>query len=560
MTGRSNTAASGYSVLIVGGGINGAGTFRDLCLQGVDCLLVDAGDFCAGTSAAPSRLIHGGIKYLEVGEFKLVRQSTKERNLLLRNAPHYVRPIRTVLPMRSISGGLVASGLRFIGRNAKLVDRGALIVKLGLAMFDFYGRRHRVLPRHRMMFGAGVREAFPDMSPDIVAIATYHDAKVTMAERLGLELVLDGLRANPESSALNHVELQSSQAGRFTLRDRVDGTVRDVSATIVINAGGAQIDTINARLGLDTSHIGGQKGSHLIVANERLRKAIGDNLIYFGTADGRIGLAYPFMGHVLVGSTDIPVANSDEPVCEQSERRYMLDVLAEIFPDIGVTDEEVVYTYAGVRPLPRSEGRDPGAVSRDHSIVQNRTACGVPVLSLIGGKWTTFRGFAEEAADLVLDRLGRERRASTRFVPIGGGRDFPTVSERAGFMATLCRAGASSSRAETLFERYGTRALDVANWCAERQDEPLRTAPDYSRAEIGFIATHESVRRLADVVFRRTDIALSCRLTRDVVVEMAEAMSAELGWGRSRLDEEVDIVVDQAVRLHGMKEETLIAA
>src|ERR1700722_13737165 len=124
-------------VLIIGAGVNGAGLFRDLCEQGVDCLIIDKADFGSGTSAAPSRLIHGGLKYLETGEFRLVAQSTLERNLLLRNAPHLVRPLETVLPIHSYFGGIVMSALRFFGVKSKLADRGAIISKLGLAIYDF---------------------------------------------------------------------------------------------------------------------------------------------------------------------------------------------------------------------------------------------------------------------------------------------------------------------------------------------------------------------------------------------------------------------------------------
>ena len=214
---RSQRPAAHYDAVILGGGINGAGVFRDLSLQGLNCLLVDSGDFCAGASAAPSRLIHGGIKYLETGEFRLVAQSTLERNLLLRNAPHYVKPIETVLPIRSWFGGIAPSVRRFFGARAKLTDRGVLITKLGLELFDFLGRRRRVLPRHSMTFGRSVHEAFPQMAADIVATATYYDAKVTSAERLGLELLLDGMTANSGSLAINHCALTGARGPSLQL-------------------------------------------------------------------------------------------------------------------------------------------------------------------------------------------------------------------------------------------------------------------------------------------------------------------------------------------------------
>lgn len=552
---RGSRPAAHYAVVILGGGINGAGLFRDLSLQGVDCLLVDAGDFCSGASAGPSRLIHGGIKYLESGEFRLVRQSTLERNLLLKNAAHYVKPIETVLPIRSWFGGILPSIIRFFGGKAKLNDRGTFITKLGLEMFDFYGRNHRVMPRHNIALRAATARAFPDIAPDIAATATYYDARITHAERLGLELLLDGMNENPGSLALNHVALESAEGGSLVLRDALTGEAFHVTADAVVNAGGAWIDRVNAGLGLATRYIGGNKGSHLILDNPRLHDALAGKMIYFGVSDGRIGLLYPFMGRVLVGSTDIPNENPDTAVCEDAERDYMLSTLREVFPGIPVGPEQIVYTYCGVRPLPRSQGLDPGAVSRDHSIATDTLpGTAVPVYSLIGGKWTTFRGFAEEAADKVLAALGRTRRASTALRPIGGGKDFPrNEAERRNAIAEVLRAGAPENRAQVLLDRYGMRAVAVARLCATMADRPMRTLPDYTAGEIAFICRYECVGRLADILFRRTDIALSGRLTAPVAREVAELAGEALGRSAEWIERELDDVAAEAETKHRIK-------
>ena len=553
----ARTPAAHYPVVIVGGGINGAGLFRDLCLQGVDCLLAEAEDFCAGASAGPSRLIHGGIKYLETGEFRLVRQSTLERNLLLKNAPHYVKPIETVLPIPSWFGGIVPSIIRFFGGKTKLTDRGLVITKLGLEMFDVFGRHHRGMPRHALALRAATRKAFPDMADWVAATATYFDARVTHAERLGLELVLDGLAARPTSSlAINHLALEGAAGGALALRDRITGGAYHVTAEVVVNAAGAWIDKANAALGLDTRYIGGHKGSHLVVDNPRLLAALDGKMVYFGASDGRVALLYPFMGHVLIGSTDIPVEDPDSATCSDAERDYMLGTVREIFPGIPVFTDQVIYTYCGVRPLPCSEGLDPGAVSRDHSIRTDRLpGTAIPVHSLIGGKWTTFRGFAAEAADLVLADLGRRRTSSTDLEPIGGGRDFPrTEAAKRALLARLTTLGASPARAQVLLDRYGTRALVLAERCAARQDTPLETLPDYSRAEIGYLLEREMVEGLADLVFRRTDIALSGRLTPAVARELADLASETLGWSERRCADELARLAHTAATRHGLSD------
>ncbi len=545
---RSQRPAAHYDAVILGGGINGAGVFRDLSLQGLKCLLVESDDFCAGASAAPSRLIHGGIKYLETGEFRLVAQSTLERNLLLRNAPHYVTPIETVLPIRSWFGGIAPSVMRFFGGRAKLTDRGVFITKLGLELFDFLGRRRRVLPRHSMTFGRSVHTAFPDMAEDIVATATYFDAKVTFAERLGLELLLDGMAANVGSLAINHCALTGSAGPSLQLEDRLSGQSHRVTADVVFNAGGAWIDRVNAKLGIASAYIGGAKGSHLILDNPALYEALAGKMVYFGASDGRVGLLYPFLGQVLVGSTDLPIADPDLAVCEDSERDYMLAIVREVFPRIQVSADQVTYVYCGVRPLPRSTAQDPGAVSRDHSITEDwMPGTKILVYSLIGGKWTTFRRFAEEAADRALAHLGRPRRVSTELEPIGGGRNFPrNAVERAKAIDALSALGIERNRCATLLDRYGSRATLIARRCAQDGDLPLFSIAGYTHAEITFIFQNELTGRLADVLFRRTDIALSGRLTPHVAREVAMIGAQALGWDARRVADELSHVTDLA--------------
>ena len=551
---RERVPAAHYRVVVIGGGINGAGLFRDLCLQGVDTLLVDSADFCAGASAGPSRLIHGGIKYLETGEFRLVRQSTLERNLLLKNAPHYVKPIQTVLPIRSWFGGIGPSAIRFFGGHAKIRDRGVLITRLGLALFDFYGRRHRVMPNHRVTLRERTRAAFPDLARDAVATATYYDARITHAERLGLELLLDGMAAHEPSLALNHVALERREGTTLVLRDRVGGRTHRVRADMVVNAAGAWIDRVNAALDVRSAYIGGAKGSHLILDNPRLYRALDGKMIYFGVSDGRVGLLYPFMGKVLVGSTDVPIDDPDTATCDDVERDYMLGTLGEVFPDIPVGPEQIVYAYSGVRPLPRAGTGDTGAVSRDHSILTDiLPGTDVPLLSLVGGKWTTFRGFAEEAADRVLAHLDMPRRVATALLPIGGGKQFPrAAADREAMLSRLAGTGLPGGRPDVLLDRYGTGALPIAAWCAGRQDRTLASLPDYSRAEIGYLLTHECVGCLADVLFRRTDIALSGRLTSAVAAEVASIAAAVLGWDGARVAAELKDCSAVATRRHGL--------
>ena len=489
-----------YPVVIIGAGINGSGLFRDLSLQGVDCLLIDRGDICEGASAAPSRLIHGGIKYLETGEFRLVRESAIERNRLLRNAPHYVKPLETVLPVRSWCGGIVPSALRCLGFKAKLVDRGAIITEIGLRIYDAFSRKVKALPDHRFFGPRRLRADYPGFAKEIVAACLYYEGRVTHAERLGLELVMDALVANPGSALRTYTTAKAGpKAGGLILTDSITGEAAEVTADVIVNAGGAWIDKVNAALGIASQHMGGSKGSHLIVDHPQLVAALKERMIYFGTADGR--------------------------------------VTREIFPEIRITPDQILLSYCGVRPLPRSDGKDIGYVSRDHAIASDiLPGTMVPVLSLIGGKWTTFRSFAAQSADVVLVQLGKVRRCSTENLPIGGGSAYPKdqVAEENFVTIFAAKFGLSSQRARVLFDRYGTRATLVAASLAYGSDQPLATLPGYSAGEVVFICRNDEVRRLSDILLRRTAIAMEGGLTSPLVEEVARIAATTLGWSKSR--------------------------
>ena len=528
---------SHFSVLIIGAGINGCGTFRDLCLQGVDCLLVERTDVCSGASAAPSRLIHGGIKYLETNEFRLVRESAMERNRLLNNAPHYVKALEVVFPVNSWFAGLKDGMLGYFGFKARIKERGAVLIEIGLRIYDFYNRKVKALPDHRFFTKSKLRAEFPAVTRDAVAAGLYYEGRVTHAERLGLELVLDGLAARPDSELLTYTEVQGKpNKNSFTLKDLVTGETRTVTADVIINSSGAWIDKVNDGLGITSSYMGGSRGAHLIVKHEGLLQATQGRMMYFGCKDGRFNLLYPFFGNVLVGSTDLSQQDPDLAHCSSEETDYLLSVVSEIFPDIKLTRDDVILTYSGVRPLPRANGKDIGDVSRDHSIgrdVLPQTT--IPVLSLIGGKWTTFRAFSEQSCDAVLALLKKPRSVSTVELAIGGGRDYPRDDNSR--KAMLSKIGA---RGDALLDRYGTTAFAVQDFAATTQDRPLSSLPGYSTGEIAYICTHESVRHLADLLLRRTAITMEGLLTANVIQETAVIASNVLGWNKARIKSEIE--------------------
>ena len=545
MTDTTATGVETFDVIILGAGINGAGLFRDLCLQGVKCLIVDKADFGSGTSAAPSRLIHGGIKYLETGELGLVAQSTLERNLLLRNAPHCVEPLATFIPAFSLVKGAWAAFRTLLGSTTAPRSRGAVLIKIGLALYDLYGARHRVMPKHRFMLRRRALAEMPEITPRIVAGGIYYDARISRPERLVWELVRDGLDACGQARAMNCTTLLGREEGVLRLQ-AADGGERRVRAATVVNGAGPWIDHVNATLGVAGKLIGGTKGSHILLRHPDLVKSLKGRMIYFEADDGRICLVYDYLGLALVGSTDTKADDPDTVRCEEDEIDYFLASLRSLLPALPFGREQIVYAYSGIRPLPASDASNPGLISRDHSapVAEPETGRPFAVISLVGGKWTTFRGFAEEVADTILARLGRDRKASTQMLPIGGGRGFPVddAARRAWIAQRASESGLPAARIAALLARYGTTADAILAHIHERGDAPLSHVEDYGRAEIDWIARSEMIVHLADIVMRRTTLAIEGRLTEKGLEEIAAVAAGALGWDEARRAQEVAAV------------------
>lgn len=530
-------------VLIIGAGVNGIAVFRELALQGLRVLLVDKGDFCSGTSAASSHMMHGGLRYLENGEFRLVREALLERNRLLRNAPHHVKPLPTTMPLFRRFSGLLNAPLNFLGLARRPSTRGALVVRIGLLVYDWFTRRGRALPTHQFENREEARRRRPALNPDLLCTATWYDAWLASPERLCIELVGDGVAAHEEAFALNYVSAQAGQGATVTLRDEEKGEELKVRPRLVINAGGPWIDGVNRRLGTSTRWIGGTKGAHLVLAHDELHAACAGHELFFETPDGRIVLFFPLEERVLLGTTDIPADDPDDVAVSEEEIDYLLGSLRTVFPALEVSREHIVFQYSGIRPLPDSSTATTGQISRDHSIrtiEAGEAGTDFPVLALIGGKWTTFRAFGEQAADDALRRLGRERRFATRELAIGGGREWP--EDEAARSAWLARVGADTgtpaARLAPLLDRYGTQAEEVAAFLSAEEDETLEHLPGYSRRELVWIAQKEAVMHLDDLLLRRTLLAMCGRVSAAGLVEAAGTLGTALGWNAARVKRE----------------------
>ncbi len=322
------------TVLIVGGGINGIGTFRDLTLQGVDTLLIDRADFCSGASSASSRMAHGGIRYLENGEFRLVREAVQERNRMIQNAPSLVKPLPTTIPIFKTFSGLLNAPLKFLGWLDKPSERGGLIIKIGLIFYDAFTGKTRVVPRHVFDNHSASLKKYPRINPAVRYTATYYDGIILSPERLTIELLLDAEKEGDHARSLNYVSMMGVSGGQVTLKDEVNGQMLEITPRLIINAAGPWIDRTNSSLGLKTHYVGPTKGSHLVLDAPELRAAIGDHEFFFENKDGRIVLIFPLFDKVMIGTSDLPIEDPGSARCTEEEVDYFIEMIGRVFPGI----------------------------------------------------------------------------------------------------------------------------------------------------------------------------------------------------------------------------------
>lgn len=544
-----------FDAVVIGGGINGIAAYRDLALQGLRVLLVERNDFSSGCSAAPSRMIHGGLRYLENGEFGLVAESLRERDALLTLAPHMVHPLPTTIPIFSTFSGLFNAAATFVGSGGKPASRGALAIKAGLMLYDFVTRKNRILPRHTFRNARKTLQRWPGLTPGIRYSATYYDAWISQPERLALELLIDTRADAPQSIALNYAEFV--RAGD-DYRLKVEGTdeTLPVRPRIIVNATGAWIDetigalTTTQAAGRAKPIVSGTKGSHLILANEALFKALNGHMIFFENADNRVCILFPYLGRVLAGSTDIKVDRPERVRCEPEERDYILDAVRQVFPHISIDHSDIVYSFSGIRPLPRSDAAFTGRISRSHFI--HRVEGDPPQLCMIGGKWTTFRAFGEQVTDEALAFLGRKRLTGTMNRPIGGGRNFPSGAGR--LPALLSEEfSIDRDRAEYLASAYGSRAFELMGFCRGRPDDsPLCEKPPITAAEVVWLIRCEHVRHLTDLILRRTTLAITGVIDADLIDAILGVAARELGWAPQQAADERQRLIDELETFYGV--------
>jgi glycerol-3-phosphate dehydrogenase len=367
------------------------------------------------------------------------------------------------------------------------------------------------------------------------------------------------------SNYLSLASIKANGAGSSTveLRDELTGEVFDFTADVVINTTGAWVDLTNQAMGAATSFMGGTKGSHIVLDHPGLLAACNGREIFFEHTDGRIVLIYPMGDRVLVGTTDVDADMSQDAVCTEAEIDYFFDLIGHVFPEITVNREQIVYTFSGVRPLPRHDATQPGFVSRDYCIERRGPEAGgsgAVVLSLVGGKWTTFRALAEHLSNDVLAELAMERKVSTAKLAIGGGAGFP--DSEAGIQKWIkahMNADRDADRVAGLLTRYGTRAGEVIGYLDGGPDSLLRSTRELSVRELEYMAANEQVGHLVDVLIRRTSLAFRGLVTGELLNEVADILAAPLGWDAADQTAEIHHAQEVLKRYHGVEVHSLVA-
>ena len=427
-------------ILILGGGINGAAVARELALNGQSVWLIDTADLSFGATAYSSRLIHGGLRYLEFADFGLVKESLAERARLLRLAPHLVRPLRLFIPVRNRFGGFGQAAAKFLGlpvRAKKPAARGLNVVRLGLWLYDRYSRggepRGGELPRRSLH-----RPGEPN-TPRVTAswvrwLWAYSDAQIPLPERLVIGFLADARQIARERGTdfrvFTYTRATLAQDGKTVeLRPASESAADPIAAVqpaAIINATGAWVDHTLAKLPVPSRRLmGGTKGSHFLTFQPRLKELLGGQAIYAEARDGRPVFMLPLLEGTLVGTTDIPFeGDPDAAVATEAELEYLISAVNDVLPDAGLTRGDLAMHQCGVRPLPYvdANAKTPAAITRRHQLVWNEE-CRVPLVSLVGGKLTTCRSLAEETAAAVLSRLDHtaehcNSRQSSRERPI----------------------------------------------------------------------------------------------------------------------------------------------
>jgi glycerol-3-phosphate dehydrogenase len=530
-----------FDAVVIGGGMAGAGVARDLALRGASVALFEKGDFASGTSSKSSKLVHGGLRYLELGDFGLVRECLREKATLERLAPHLVRPLPFLIPV-------------YRGSN-----RGRLRIRFGLRLY------RRLTPgkkgeRYRMLRTADALALEPALqSSGLRGVGYYVDDLLLSPERMCLENVLSALRHG--ARAHNYCQVEEVLRGAdgviqgVRVRDLLTDGVHTVRASVLINCAGPWVDRLREMAGVTdrtTRVVRTTKGVHCVLPR------LTDRAVYLSGEDERMIFLIPWREFSLVGTTDTDFdGDLDRLWATRDEVDYLLEAVRRVVPDPRVSLDHVAYTYAGVRPLSWDGSVPASRVSRDHKVVVE----GVDgrLLSVTGTKLTCFRSLAEDVGNRVMARLGRTTRSSASRLTLDGADEQAGRVEARAWMDVseeMAASGLSRETLQTLVETYGRaypRVLELARKVPDGLDRLCPSNPDIV-AQLHHAVAEELAVSLQDVLLRRTGIGLSPCQGMDCADSIGGRMAELCGWSRRRLDAELAAYRQHVDRSHRFRE------
>ena len=523
--------------VVIGGGMAGAGVARDLALRGASVALFEKGDFASGTSSKSSKLVHGGLRYLELMDFGLVRESLREKKTLERLAPHLVRPLPFLVPVY------------------RRGTRGLVMVRIGLTLYNLL-TPGKTTDRYRLMRPVEALSLEPGIQPeDLRGVGYYFDDLLLFPERLCLENLLSAVRHGARAynyCAVEEVARGEAGAQGVRVRDLLTGRVHAVGARVIVNCAGPWVDRLREMAGVADERpriLRTTKGIHCLLPR------MTERAVYLPTEDDRMIFVIPWRDFSLVGTTDTDFdGDPDRLWATRDEVTYLLAAAAKVLPDRRVALENVAYTYAGVRPLSFEEGASESKVSRQHKVIAEGPDG--RFLSVTGTKLTCFRSLAEKVGDRVMRALGRRAPSRTARRTLDGTDEEAGKVEARVWMdvsGEMAASGLGRETLATLIETYGRgypRVLDLARKLADGMERLCPSNPDIV-AQLHHAVTDELAVSLQDVLFRRTGIGQSRCQGRDCAAAIGARMAELLGWSPRRLDAELDAYhqhVDRSVR------------
>jgi glycerol-3-phosphate dehydrogenase len=520
-----------FDLIVVGAGINGAGIARDAAMRGLKVLLLDKGDVASGTTSWSTRLIHGGLRYLEYYELYLVHESLSEREKLLKIAPHLVKPLPFIIPVYDYS------------------KRGTVLVRLGMIGYDTLSWS-KSLDRHKMLSREEVIERIPGLEAEgLLGAAMYYDGQVEYAERLAVENAVSAREHGAvvlTYAGVDRLVVEDGDVVGVEFTDLLGGGEYTVRAPVTANVAGPWVDEVLRRMDFaEERMIGGTKGSHLVVDPFPGAPA-GEALYAEAKQDGRPYFIVPWNGRYLIGTTDIRYEGDlDEVVASEEEIDYLINETNTVIPSANLTRDKVLFTYSGIRPLPyETEGAE-GSVTRGHLVYDHAThdpRIG-GLISIIGGKLTTYRNLARQTVNKVYEKLGgKTPECHTDLISLPGGAAVDFDEFAANFKLT---SGLTEELAVRLLRLYGTRAPEVLAEAGEDHSLRVPLGPSASPetgiigAEVLYAFRRELAEKLGDVLLRRSMVGMGPKVGLDVDKAAARVAVKHLGWSQERADREV---------------------